>query len=201
MADFKSHLKRQLSFIKRSCDSFDKGYTDEAIRIAVVIRVLLHQTKHSTSLLTHMQAEDIKLLSSDGTDHPGAIMYQGLVSTTFSNGEITHQPNLGNFPHSHKFLTVSEWMNQTVIVLDSKKITRKKLILSAANQDGGAHVDSKIDHIYNQLSQDGAYFKKVYLRNGVYLLSADQPGEVHFMSLRQLGYEILNSQEIIALTK
>ena len=34
-------------------------------------------------------------------------------------------------------------------------MTRKKLVLVAANQDGGAHVDSKLDNIYDQMERGG----------------------------------------------
>ncbi|MEB6539616.1 hypothetical protein MXM81_11010 [Serratia plymuthica] len=200
--DFKSHLKSQLSFLERSCSAFDQGYTDEALRIAVVLRVLLHQTKRSTSLLTHMGAENIKLLSTDGTAHPGALLYYGLVTTHISNGHLTYTPNLDSFHDGHKKLIVDEWLNEIVIVLNQEtKITRKKLILSAANQDGGAHVDSTLDPVYEALKKEGAFFKQMYLKDGVYVLTDKQPGEIHFMSLRQLGHEILNSQELISLCK
>lgn len=47
-------LRRQLGFLERSCTTFDAGDADEAIRIAVTLRVLLHDTPQSTSLLTHL---------------------------------------------------------------------------------------------------------------------------------------------------
>jgi hypothetical protein len=52
--DFEFQLDRQLKFMNRSCADFDKGEYDEAIRIALTIRVLVHDTRQSTSLLTHM---------------------------------------------------------------------------------------------------------------------------------------------------
>lgn len=61
----KTHLMRQLGFIRRSCDSYDSGFHDEAIRIAQTIRVLLHDTTASTSLLSLMQQKmNIKLLTT-----------------------------------------------------------------------------------------------------------------------------------------
>ena len=54
MTDFPTHLGRQLQFLHQSCASYDGGFFDEAIRMATVMRVLLHDTKHSTSLLKHL---------------------------------------------------------------------------------------------------------------------------------------------------
>ena len=49
--DLKSHLKEQIQFLLRSTQSFDDGFVSEAKRIAVIIRVLLHDTNRSISLL------------------------------------------------------------------------------------------------------------------------------------------------------
>lgn len=62
--DFKAHLSRQLTFLWRSCEAYDEGHTDEAVRIASVIRVLIHDTPKSTSLLNHLGALGISLSST-----------------------------------------------------------------------------------------------------------------------------------------
>ncbi|HTR01201.1 MAG TPA: hypothetical protein VMH83_14470, partial [Candidatus Acidoferrum sp.] len=63
--EFKEQLSSHLRFIKKSCASFDDGESDEALRIAVSLRVIFHDTKSSTSLLTHLGAKDsIKLAST-----------------------------------------------------------------------------------------------------------------------------------------
>jgi hypothetical protein len=45
------NLERQVRYLKRSCVVFDQGHEDEAQRIAVTLRVLLHDTNQSKSLL------------------------------------------------------------------------------------------------------------------------------------------------------
>ena len=52
--DFIKQLSRHIGFLERSCAAFEAGYTEEALRIAVTLRVLFHDTKSSTSLLTHL---------------------------------------------------------------------------------------------------------------------------------------------------
>jgi hypothetical protein len=54
--DFKEQLRRQLGFIERSCESYDKGFEDETIRIATALRVLFHDTPQSTPLLKYLGA-------------------------------------------------------------------------------------------------------------------------------------------------
>jgi hypothetical protein len=61
----RQHLARQLGFLVRSCQAFDTGYVDEAIRMATVLRVLMYDTRASTSVLTHLNAKDtVRLLGT-----------------------------------------------------------------------------------------------------------------------------------------
>jgi len=57
------------------CRSFDEGNEDAALDIAVRLRVLFHTTKASTSALTYLSAEHIRLLSaaSDSTGSSGKV--------------------------------------------------------------------------------------------------------------------------------
>jgi len=47
-----AHLKEQITFMRQSAISYDNGFEGEGKRLAVVIRVLVHDTSQSTSLLT-----------------------------------------------------------------------------------------------------------------------------------------------------
>ncbi|MFP3702034.1 hypothetical protein SB758_41815, partial [Burkholderia sp. SIMBA_013] len=51
-------LSEQLGFLKRSALAFDEGEASEAKRVAVSLRVLLHDTPASESLLKQMQLKD-----------------------------------------------------------------------------------------------------------------------------------------------
>ena len=58
-------LKRQMDFIRNSASAYDAGHSEEALRIGVAIRVLLHDTKFSNSLLNQMgQKESLKLITT-----------------------------------------------------------------------------------------------------------------------------------------
>jgi hypothetical protein len=77
---FQHELKKQLSFIENSCMAYDQGQVNEAIRIATSLRILLHDTALSISLLTHLDAKDIRLLSTCrvGEIKPNTIFFDGL---------------------------------------------------------------------------------------------------------------------------
>ncbi|MFC1908223.1 hypothetical protein ACFLWT_02340, partial [Chloroflexota bacterium] len=58
------HLKDQIAFMKISANSYDNGFEDEAKRLAVAIRILVHDTPQSTSLLTQLDKKGILFHSS-----------------------------------------------------------------------------------------------------------------------------------------
>lgn len=198
---FREHLSRQLGFIHRSCEAYDTGHRDEAIRIATSIRVLVHDTRSSTSLITHLGAADLQLLSTVPPDEPDEsglqrVTLNGLASMKFDATGVHLVPPLGR--RGDPFLmSVDEWWNQRVWLLGARWITRRDIVLAAANKDGGAHVDAELTVEYEELARPGAA--------GTFSVGgpdADmQPFvQAHLVALRQLGYEILNSVDLIALT-
>lgn len=58
-----NHLKEQIFFLQASSSSYDRGFMSEAKRLAVVIRVLVHDTPKSQSLLSQMDKKGIPFLT------------------------------------------------------------------------------------------------------------------------------------------
>lgn len=198
--DFKKQLERQLNFLRRSCDSYDAGFTDEAIRIATAIRVLIHDTRNSTSLLRHLNALNIKLSSTVTPDHhPNAVMLIGMGRLTIIGGGATTWKPATTSDAIKTYLAASIWWDQVVYILGQVRASRKDLILAAANKDGGTHVDSTLTKEYETLMTTG--------QRGFFHYSPTnekhnfQPiMDAHLVYIRQMGFEILNSQELLALT-
>lgn len=197
--DFKSQLRRQLGFIERSAQMFDEGHTDEAIRIAVSIRVLLHNTEISTGLLAHLNARDIPLASSFRDDHPDAQLL-----STFGTGIVgdkeAYMPPVWPLEPPF-FLPASEWWEQVVfIAAGMQRYSRKELVLNAANKDGGAHVEEKFNKKYHDLSNEWS--------RGIFVF-IDGEGEFHYepmlnnhlTCLRQMAFELLHSPELTKLAE
>jgi hypothetical protein len=197
-----AHLRRQLRFIKNSCDSYDAGFDDEAVRIATQLRVLFHDTPKSTSLLTLLGAPDTLLLSTSPIITADFIMFLGglsnMVATLeFATGKLStgkYEPTLKSPPDS-RYIHWKEWWNQDIYLIDSGRISRSQIVCSAANKDGGAHVDQKLTKQYAEL------------KRGIFTIGNEkEPTETHisvpdsqYSDLRQMGYEILNSPELLAL--
>ena len=72
---FTDKLKEQLQFIKRSCDAYDQGAENEALRIATSLRVIFHNTTQSVSLMAHLGFENKKMLSSSRGHVIGKTIY------------------------------------------------------------------------------------------------------------------------------
>lgn len=190
--DLRAQLRRQLDFISRSCDSFDRGYADEGARIATALRILLHDTKQSTSLLTLLGVNTVPLLSTVSEIPAGAVFAD---STAFlkisSDGTSSVVPKLDHARLKY-FVPRNVWWNQLVYVRNEIKIRRRDVILAAANKDGGAHVDPVLTPEYEEL-RSGAW--SVLAADGQETKIEQQ----QFVFLRQAGYEILNSPRLIAL--
>jgi hypothetical protein len=196
--EFKEYLEQQLGFLRRSCDSYDAGHTDEAIRIATTIRVLIHNTKSSTSLLKHLGALDIKLSSTViGDHHSNSVMFMGMGRLSIVVGGSTTW-KAATVPDAIKTqLPVSDWWNQVVYVLGKTRASRKDLILAAANKDGGAHIDANLTTEYESLMTTGqrGFFHYTPTND----MHNFQPVmDAHLVYLRQMGFEILSSPQLLA---
>src|SRR6266478_2544782 len=95
---FRAQLVQQLKFIENSCTAYDHGEQAEAIRIGTSLRMLLHDTPRSTSLLTHLEAKKTPLLStcSQKTEIPDSTFFDELTAFTMNSSGIVIRPQLGD---------------------------------------------------------------------------------------------------------
>lgn len=202
--DFKKRLQEQLGFLKRSAAGFDEGERAEAVRIATVLRVLLHDTGSSTSLLNHLNALQVPVRSDapDRAKQDAALGGRKIVGEfSWSLASVTPLAG-GKFqPHSdasapHRFIPASQWWLETFAHFGGVAYTRKLVVGWAANKDGGAHVDDSFPPEYEALKEKAAlgYFE---LEDGT---RADIE-DAHFTFLRTMAFEVLNSPDIEALTR
>ena len=87
---YKEALATQLRFIQRSCEVFDQGHWDEAIRIATQLRIILNPGGgNKKSLLQHLGINrQIKLLSTCHGASPGTLLYQGMGSFEYNSDGV-----------------------------------------------------------------------------------------------------------------
>lgn len=196
---FKEQLKRQIGFLNLSCAAFDHGFQDEAIRIAMVLRVVFHQTRNSTALLTHFGNPQINLLSTVPESSKESVFFDGITGMAVGGSGPKYIALLGDAP-TQCLLPFASWWNQTIFVRNSARATRKLTVLGATNKDGGAHVDPKLNKEYELAISVGRSLQVVMAdEDGENEARIEYPSGSHYAALRQMGFEVLASPDFVAL--
>lgn len=150
-------LNEQVSFLKESCAAFDSGFDGEIKRLAVSVRVLVHDTKNSTSLLTLTNMKEIDFFdSSDPYDDANLGSHSSLVQIHIGSAGAKPKPHLDDVLNPRE-IDFETWWNGVVLVdAQRNEFSRRDIVLSLANKDGGAHVDHKIGKAYNDLRKNNS---------------------------------------------
>ena len=193
-------LKEQIAFLNTSCSVFDSGGEHESKRIATTIRVLVHDTKNSVSLLKQLEYKDsLRFLDSSLPIDPEIVDpvkkiwrlngLPGLVGIEVVSMKAKFIAPLKLRDGSGGQTSFSEWWENGCIPTDEeKRYSRKDLVLWMANKEGGAHVNEKIDRAYKKLSISslGMSFSIGGVKKGF----DNSPAEA---SVRQIAWEILDT--------
>lgn len=160
-ADLERHLKQQVGFLSRSAKAYDDGFVDEFKRLALTIRVILHDTGRSISLLKQLGTKDsLRFLdTSDPVATGGITTHNGLSAIYMPDGgePAEYVPMLDATFRKPRLVGFDEWWEGAAFQqIGGATFSRKNLILTAANQDGGGHVDPFLDNLYQSI-QTGAF--------------------------------------------
>ena len=154
------HLQTQLSFLQASAKSYDSGSEEEAQRLALNIRILLHDTKSSNSLLSQLQIKDKMCFLTTASAYFTANMasYTGLFGMEMTVGTGGKYRPLCNMDDNvpNKWLQFSDWWNELIVDDKINIFSRRDLILMLANKDGGAHIDGEIDEGYANIKYNNS---------------------------------------------
>ncbi|WP_435011255.1 hypothetical protein P12x_002562 [Tundrisphaera lichenicola] len=166
------------------------------------LRAMFHQTGKSTSLMTHLGARFIRLLST-ATKAPKSnpsgswfSLVQWDLDPAFSIFRC--KPNFNASKPAHRDILLGDWWgSETIYQFDHKRVRRKDLVLVAANKDGAGHVDSELPPDYHWLMDGGGW--KVNFRPDHGPEREITLHDAHLAVLRQIAHEVLNSRELMAL--
>ena len=186
--ELEQQLADQLGFLQRSAGAFDEGIAAEAKRLATTLRVLLHDTKQSKSLLGQLGRMNDKFLSTAAPlVNDSLLTHSGLVAIA-----AAPQPRyiavLDDSPFQ-EWIAFEGWWRQPIFKdSDGRLISRKSLIHFVANNDGGAHVDPALPGNYHDLSR----------RNSLNWLKGEGPnfeplGDPAPTAVRQIAHEVLRT--------
>jgi hypothetical protein len=193
-AELQQHLQESLGFVKASAASFDAGSYGEAKRLAVTIRVLVHDTDKSKSLLTLLGYKSgmVFLTTALPFNPRNLAPYLGLVGMSIGSGGVRYSAHLeaASRVGTGKYLLFKDWWNMKVLVDGNKNtFNRRQLVLALANKDGGAHVDPNLDPQYADLTRG----------NSAGWIAVDGKGErpmesIELHSVRQIAHEVIHSR-------
>jgi hypothetical protein len=197
--NFQAQMLKQINFIKVSCREYDAGNHDEAFRIASALRTIFHETSQSTSLLMHLNSNNIQMastweaMSQDNTPIPAITNME-----IYVHPEESYVRCIPKLSSKSRFIPASVWWKEEgIFVRGVKRFTRWNFVNWGANKDGGSHVDSAYPTEYQAIldgmdwSMDWPFpdgsTRKIPLTDG------------HVATLRQIGFEALSSPQLLKL--
>lgn len=178
-SDLQNHLAEQIAFLESSCAAFDGGQENEAKRIALHLRILFHDTRNSKSLLGQLNMLNGLFVDTSIEPIPDSLVPHNSLAFFTADPVARYLPMLERADAEQ--VTFDEWWNRVIFIDNNKEeITRAKLVLCTADQDGGAHVDPSLDNVYGDLTRN----------NSMRLIEGADPSRA---ALRQIAYETLKS--------
>lgn len=189
--------------LRSAASSFDKGgvdAADEALNIAARLRVLLHDGVGQAALKLAGYRDTMKFVTTiDYTPPPGPLM--GFLNFVLDPLQRQGPPISYRAPLNAHLVGMSAgaqarrirespdfetWWTMPIIRDQSgPEFTRRDIVLTVANQDGGAHVDPTLDEAYMKLSRSIGYAMTISLDGGPQLGGGDPVPTV----LRQIAWE------------
>jgi hypothetical protein len=187
-------LKNQIILINNSTKLYDSGCESEAINLATRIRVLVHSTSNSISLLSQLKKSDILFYDSVSTYESDDLMTQSsiLIMKLDSRGaEYTAPLDNPAIGRKYRKRSFSNWWERVYIFKDKdgNLFSRKDIVLGVADTDGGAHIDPRLDRAYANLSRFNSLAWRYRTKDGddKPLASPIPP------AIRQIAHEVLKT--------
>lgn len=193
-------LQEQVDLLTDACVSFDRGREIAGKHISLNLRVLLHDSRASHSLLRMLGLRDKRFMDSTGDLNPRNLLTDcALCVTAVGDSGAKFEPlcAAGGGPFTPRWVPFDKWWNASVIK-DNKgrHLKRREIILSVANTDGGAHVDETLDEKYMDLSRLNSL--GWVLQSGDVRQALPSPA---MACLRQLAHEVLETLKVKARDK
>lgn len=187
-AQLRVHMDEQIGALQRTAQLYDDGYQFEAQRMAVILRVLLHSKKKSPSLLERLEQLEIEFVD---TGHPydedNLLTFHCLISIVIDDNTTAYEPTLDQSNKAVRMTLFKDWWQATIFVDgDRRQLSRSDVVLTAANQDGGAHVDPTLRKDYAALRHENSLGWTTGNNTPI-------SGDPVFAAIRQIAHEVLKT--------
>ena len=184
-------LIEQLRLLRKACGNDERWDFTEGHNIVTRLRVLIHETPQSHSLLGQVGLRSGRFLNSCG---PGNTL---VVPSTFGPWPrflVPYQPW-----SDENWIEFEDWWLNSQINVTKYRSSRKELITMLANQEGGAHVDPKTKAGLAELKRSGTGWFNVFEdgtkrpMKGFEVATARAIGFELLWSLENMHHAFLNS--------
>lgn len=219
-AEVAQEFQDQMAALQASCESFDMGVTWEAKRIASAVAILFHdpiqrgkKPPKGSSLATQLGIKSqMKLISTGVPDSPGNLLsWHPLVSLRMGNrtrpdGSVEHVAKYvaknsrggDGPPMQASVVSYTTWWDEVVLIDRVQggggRMSRKGLIMSMRNQDGGAHYDPELsDETYARFASGVAPGWQHVVVDAAGNETASPMLGAHLATCRQIGWEVVES--------
>lgn len=170
-AELEEAAAEQIRFLRASCEAYDGGFRPEAKRIASAAYILLHDGGQQKSLLRRIGLRDSLRFISSSDPRCGYETYVPLATWSIPDEGGHFIPDFEIIKEARSRLkreSYSSWIEGKMFVNKSgKELSRKNLMFSLRNQDGGGHVDDKLrNKSYRWLMMRGSDNQRVPRQGG-----------------------------------
>jgi hypothetical protein len=155
-------FEEQRHLLRKSLKELVAGDLAEGIRIATIIRVLVHETGSSKPLLKQLTPNYLQLdildriQNSDNEKLPPGqqkiVVMSVPISISMSDRGVFLNPDLAPDVYSPSLL--GKWWTRPALILPGVGgLSRKEIVLGLSNKEGGAHVDAEMSARYKLLME------------------------------------------------
>ncbi len=206
-AENRLKLTESVNWLISDAQLYDKGNFNAIKRSSVIIRTLFHDTQLSHSLIGQIEKDKDHLnfnVSNRKIEHNEIIYYGSIFVAIFDFPYLSD----GNYYNTYLFdpehhnanrtINFSTWWNDTVLKVLNTNFTRKKLILTIANQDGGAHYDPNLNSNYLNIINGSTGFNIIVSSSDLSILGISNYSkenvvfeDAHLALMRQIVHETI----------
>jgi hypothetical protein len=144
-------LREQYLRLASALDGYYSGHEFEALNAAVCLRVLVHDTPKSRSMLSRFGKKHRDLDIRHKRVNPEAVAISIKVAMRISgDGESKIVRSDFSVP-DYDLVPLDKWWSSPYQVVGTTWQSKQKIVLDVANKAGGAHVDDKVPLRHAQL--------------------------------------------------
>ena len=146
-------LSEQHSRLKEAVDAYFSGKDAQALNIAITLRVLVHETSKSRSLLSRLNQHYWELpIHHRPVLNPNAVFAVPVTLQVGGDGDRRVMRTSLDLP-SYRLVPLRQWWNDAYQPIGTLRLSKKDIILTVADKDGGAHIDAKVPDSHATLSE------------------------------------------------